>query len=99
MPATLPARKSSYRDLPSSPPTPYLPLSLTPNPDYWDDLPGTGVPVRKSPTPVPSEHNPSSISISGNWEPIEISTPVKYFLIGLGFTTLGFAVYFLQNSV
>jgi hypothetical protein len=28
MPATLPARKSSYRDLPSSPPTPYLRLTL-----------------------------------------------------------------------
>ena len=99
MPATLPARKSSYRDLPSPPPSPYLPLSLTPNPDYWDDLPGTGVPVRKPPTPVPSEHKPSSISISGNWEPIKISTSVKYFLIGAGFTLLVFAVYFLQISV
>lgn len=99
MPATLPARKSSYRDLPSPPPTPSLPLSLTPNPDYWDDLPGTGVPVRKSPTHVPSEHNPSSITMFGDWEPIEISTSVKYFLIGAGFTLLVFAVYFLQISV
>jgi hypothetical protein len=72
---------------------------FTPNPDYWDDLPGTGVPVRKSPTPVPSEHNPSSITMFGNWEPIKIPTPVKYFLIGLGFTLLVFAVYFLQISV
>jgi hypothetical protein len=60
---------------------------------------GTGVPVRKPPTPVPSEHNPSSITMFGDWEPIKIPTPVKYFLIGAGFTLIVFAVYFLQNSV
>ena len=94
MPATLPARKPE--EVSESEVNYNHFISYYP---YERAKLGTGVPVRKPPTPVPSEHNPSSISISGNWEPIEIPTPVKYFLIGLGFTLIVFAVYFLQISV